>query len=90
MKLQVDLFQDAAGILAHACPCALCLMLWPVWTDVKCGSAQSLGTAKSPLNSHISFEQPSFNLHFQGSGRNPGPVVYSAVDAVNGHEFLYR
>lgn len=40
-------------------------------------------------NSKTSLEQPSFNLHFQGSGRTLGPVVCSAVEAQNGHELLY-
>uniref|UniRef100_A0A8C9MFA5 Uncharacterized protein n=1 Tax=Serinus canaria TaxID=9135 RepID=A0A8C9MFA5_SERCA len=43
-----------------------------------------MGMAKPPF-----FEQPCFNLHFQGSGRRLGPVVYSAVQALNGHELLY-
>lgn len=38
VKLQIDLFQGTARILSHACPCALCMMLQHVRTDVKCGS----------------------------------------------------
>lgn len=40
-------------------------------------------------NNKTCLEQPCFNLHFQGSGRMLGPLVYSAVEALCGHELLY-